>query len=65
MKTKFKNYLFFGIFALFITSCTTEEYITEEHYHYDGSWVFSNEYIIGQGRYLWTYDPSGIYYCNF
>ena len=68
MKIKLKNYLFFGISALLLTACITDEkyYVTEEHtHHYDGTWVFVKEYEIGSGEYRWTFDPDeSLFYCD-
>ncbi len=63
MKNIFKTSLFINLFALLAVSCSDEYYVTEQHF--DGNWVFSEEYDIGgSSRYSWHYDSPGIYYCD-
>jgi len=75
MKTKLKKFLFSGIFAVLLVSCTTEEkyyvteekyYVTEEHVHnYNATWTFVDEYTIGTREKPWLYDQGDdLFYCH-
>ncbi len=64
---KLKINLLVCLSVLLLISCT-KEYYTEEYYtieEYNGTWVFSKEYTIGDNnKYTWHYDSPGIYYCE-